>query len=43
MQQFRWVSRELFWVEEKPIPEGYPVYDSIYVIFLEWLNFRDGG
>lgn len=28
---------------EKPIPKDYILHDSIYVTFLNWQHFRNGG
>ena len=42
MWQPGWVSRELGWVKKKPIPKGYLLYNSIYITFSKWQNYRKG-
>lgn len=32
-----------FYAKKKPIAKGYILYDYIYVTFLKWQNFRNGG
>ena len=34
------ISRKLFSVKKMPIPKGYVVYDSIYIMYLKWQNYR---
>ena len=43
MQQSGWLSRKLPWVKKKKAnPKNYTLYDSIYIAFLEWWNYRNG-
>lgn len=39
IQQSGWFFRELCWVK-KPNPEGHILYDSTYITFLKWKNYR---
>lgn len=34
------VQRIMPRIQNKPIPEGYRTYDSIYIAFLKWQNYR---
>ena len=36
MQQLGWV-----WSEKKPLLKGYILYDSLYIVFLRYQNYRD--
>lgn len=45
----QWILRALCWVKErkkegkeKPISRDYILYDSIYITFLKWWNYRHG-
>lgn len=39
--KIRWLSREFSWVK-KAISKDYILYDSMYIAFLKWQNYRDG-
>lgn len=39
MQQLGCILRELYWVDK---PKSYILYDSVYITFLEWYNYRNG-